>query len=175
MGALWSLMAMLAGGSYYLNKKFDISSDWSEVVNYVKDHSFDDKGTLQVATISWKSKDDKYGAHAVNFLRYSVVNGQERIYVYDNNFPDTETYLYKGLDGKVYQAPSSTFADGIISIDLRSVEKYFSIVGNYFDSNDRAMQGKYLSHAIYAEKGAISVSGASLCRDSDPVQPSTCL
>ena len=153
--------AIVAGGSYYLNKKFDISSDWSEVVNYVKDHSFDDKGTLQVATISWKSKDDKYGAHAVNFLRYSVVNGQERIYVYDNNFPDTETYLYKGLDGKVYQAPSSTFADGIISIDLRSVEKYFSIVGNYFDSNDRAMQGKYLSHAIYAEKGAISVSGAT--------------
>ena len=153
--------AIVAGGSYFLNKKFDISSDWAEIVNYVKDHSFDDKGTLQVATISWKSKDNKYGAHAVNFLRYSVVNGQERIYVYDNNIPDRETYLYKGLDGKVYQAPSSTYADGIISIDLRSVEKYFSIVGNYFDSNDRAMQEKYLSHAIYAEKGTISVSGAT--------------
>ena len=153
--------AIVAGGSYFLNKKFDISSDWAEIVNYVKDHSFDDKGTLQVTTISWKSKDNKYGAHAVNFLRYSVVNGQERIYVYDNNIPDRETYLYKGLDGKVYQAPSSTFADGIISIDLRSVEKYFSIVGNYFDSNDRAMQEKYLSHAIYAEKGTISVSGAT--------------
>ena len=153
--------AIVAGGSYFLNKKFDISSDWAEIVNYVKDHSFDDKGTLQVATISWKSKDNKYGAHAVNFLRYSVVNGQERIYVYDNNIPDRETYLYKGLDGKVYQAPSSTFADGIISIDLRSVEKYFSVVGNYFDSNDRAMQEKYLSHAIYAEKGTISVSGAT--------------
>ena len=156
-----SKAAIVAGGSYYLNKKFDISSDWAEIVNYVKDHSFDDKGTLQVTTISWKSKDDEYGAHAVNFLRYSVVNGQERIYVYDNNIPNKETYLYKGLDGKVYQAPSSTFADGIISIDLRSVEKYFSIVGNYFDSNDRAMQEKYLSHAIYAEKGAISVSGAT--------------
>ena len=153
--------AIVAGGSYFLNKKFDISSDWAEIVNYVKDHSFDDKGTLQVTTISWKSKDNKYGAHAVNFLRYSVVNGQERIYVYDNNIPDRETYLYKGLDGKVYQAPSSTFADGIISIDLRSVEKYFSVVGNYFDSNDRAMQEKYLSHAIYAEKGTISVSGAT--------------
>lgn len=147
--------AIVAGGSVYLKKKSDISADWSEVTGYVKDHSFDDKGTLQISIISGA------GGHAINFLRYSVVNGQERIYVYDNNFPDRETYLYKGLDGKVYQAPYSTFADGIDCIGLRSVEKYFSIVGNYFDSNDRAMQGKYLSHAIYAEKGAISVSGAT--------------
>ena len=147
--------AIVAGGSYYLNKKRDISADWSEVTGYVKDHSFDDKGTLQISIRSGA------GGHAINFLRYSVVNGQERIYVYDNNFPDTETYLYKGLDGKVYQSPYSTFADGIDCIGLRSVEKYFSVVGNYFDSNDRAMQEKYLSHAIYAEKGAISVSGAT--------------
>ena len=147
--------AIVAGGSFYLNKKSDISADWSEVTGYVKDHSFDDKGTLQVSIRSGA------GGHAINFLRYSVVNGQERIYVYDNNCPDRETYLYKGLDGKVYQSPYSTFADGIDCIGLRSVEKYFSIVGNYFDSNDRAMQEKYLSHAIYAEKGAISVSGAT--------------
>ncbi len=147
--------AIVAGGSFYLNKKSDISADWSEVTGYVKDHSFDDKGTLQVSIRSGA------GGHAINFLRYSVVNGQERIYVYDNNFPDTETYLYKGLDGKVYQSPYSTFADGIDCIGLRSVEKYFSIVGNYLDSSDRAMQEKYLSHAIYAEKGAISVSGAT--------------
>ena len=147
--------AIVAGGSFYLNKKSDISADWSEVTGYVKDHSFDDKGTLQVSIRSGA------GGHAINFLRYSVVNGQERIYVYDNNCPDRETYLYKGLDGKVYQSPYSTFADGIDCIGLRSVEKYFSIVGNYFDSNDRAMQEKYLSHAIYAEKGTISVSGAT--------------
>ena len=147
--------AIVAGGSFYLNKKSDISADWSEVTGYVKDHSFDDKGTLQVSIRSGA------GGHAINFLRYSVVNGQERIYVYDNNCPDRESYLYKGLDGKVYQSPYSTFADGIDCIGLRSVEKYFSIVGNYFDSNDRAMQEKYLSHAIYAEKGTISVSGAT--------------
>ena len=147
--------AIVAGGSFYLNKKSDISADWSEVTGYVKDHSFDDKGTLQVSIRSGA------GGHAINFLRYSVVNGQERIYVYDNNCPDRESYLYKGLDGKVYQSPYSTFDDGIDCIGLRSVEKYFSIVGNYFDSNDRAMQEKYLSHAIYAEKGTISVSGAT--------------
>ena len=148
--------AIVAGGSAYLNKKRDISSDWSEVTSYVKDHSFDDKGVLQISI-----RVVGEGGHAINFLRYSVVNGQERIYVYDNNFPDTETYLYKGSDGKVYQSPYSTFSGGIDCIGLRSVEKYFSIVGNYFDSNDRAMQEKYLSHAIYAEKGAISVSGAT--------------
>ena len=148
--------AMVAGGSFYLNKKRDISSDWSEVTSYVKDHSFDDKGVLQISI-----RVVGEGGHAINFLRYSVVNGQERIYVYDNNFPDTETYLYKGSDGKVYQSPYSTFSGAIDCIGLRSVEKYFSIVGNYFDSNDRAMQEKYLSHAIYAEKGAISVSGAT--------------
>ena len=148
--------AMVAGGSFYLNKKRDISSDWSEVTSYVKDHSFDDKGVLQISI-----RVVGEGGHAINFLRYSVVNGQERIYVYDNNFPDTETYLYKGSDGKVYQSPYSTFSGAIDCIGLRSVEKYFSIVGNYFDSNDRAMQEKYLSHAIYAEKGTISVSGAT--------------
>ncbi len=148
--------AIVAGGSFYLNKKRDISSDWSEVTSYVKDHSFDDKGVLQISI-----RVVGEGGHAINFLRYSVVNGQERIYVYDNNFPDTETYLYKGSDGKVYQSPYSTFSGAIDCIGLRSVEKYFSIVGNYFDSNDRAMQEKYLSHAIYAEKGAISVSGAT--------------
>ena len=151
--------AIVAGGScFFSSTKNDISSDWAEVINYVKDHNFDDEGTLQVVLVSWKNKNR---AHAVNFLNYSVVNGQERIYVYDNNFPDTETYLYKGSDGKVYQSPRATFPDGIAGVDLRSVEKYFSAVGNYLDSSDRAMQEEYLSHAIYAEKGTISVSGAT--------------
>ena len=41
-----STRATVAGGSYYLNSVSNISSDWQEVVNYVRNHNYDNTGTL---------------------------------------------------------------------------------------------------------------------------------
>lgn len=140
----FSLNATVAGGSRYKTGKYDITSDWTAVVNYVKSHAYDDKGVLQ---IGFRKKSE--GGHAINFLRYSVVNGQERIYAYDNNFPNVETYFYKGSDGKVYQAPYSTFSGAIDCICLRNVETYMSNAGGY---NAKLV--------IYADIDTILVEGA---------------
>ncbi len=140
-----SSYATVAGGSYYLHSKFDIKSDWNSVVDYVKDHSYDNKGSLQIGY-----RKENQGGHAINFLRYEEVDGQPRIYAYDNNFPNVETYFYMDSDGNVYQAPKRTFSGPIDCIALRSVEKYYSVVGSY-DS----------TRAIYADKGMINVIGAA--------------
>ena len=83
----------MAGGSYYLNYVNNITSDWTEVVNYVKSHAYDDKGSLQIGYRgTYIDKGEvKQAGHAINFLRYSEVGGQPRIYAYDNNFPNGET------------------------------------------------------------------------------------
>ena len=132
--------SMVAGGRSYLQKPLDIGADWKEVLNYVKNHTYDNKGTLQIGY-----RQNGSGGHAINFLRYEVVNGQDRIYAYDNNFPTTETYFYLS-NGQVLQAPESTFKGAIDSICLRDMKKYFSYVGD-FD----------LTHAIYADKDAITI------------------
>ena len=140
----FSERAIVAGGSYYKTEKYNINSDWNAVVNYVKNHTYDDKGSLQIGF-----RKDSEGGHSINFLRYSVVNGQERIYAYDNNFPNVETYFYKGSDGKVYQAPYSTFSGTIDCICLRNVATYMSIAGEY-DAK----------RVIYADRDTILVKGA---------------
>ena len=122
----YALGATVAGGSYYRYETYDIESDWSDVVNYVKNHEYDNKGSLQIGF-----RKNGEGGHAINFLRYEEVNGEPRIYVYDNNFPDTETYFYEDLNGNILQAPYSTFSGAIDCIALRSVEKYYDIVGDY--------------------------------------------
>ena len=139
----YSRYATVAGGCYYLNGYYDMDSDWKSVVNYVKNHSYDNKGSLQVGY-----RKNSQGGHAINFLYYKEVNGEQRIYVYDNNFPNTETYLYKSEDGRVYQAPYSTFSGSIDCIALRDVSKYYDIAGD-FDA----------SRCIYAETGAIDIKG----------------
>ena len=82
-------------------------------------------------------------------MYYKEVNGQQRIYAYDNNFPNEETYFYKGSDGKIYQAPKATFSGSIDCIALRDVAKYYQEAGD-FDG----------TRCIYAETGAITVTGA---------------
>ena len=147
----YSTNAMVAGGTNYKNRnKWDIASDWNEVINYVKNHSHDNKGDLQ---IGFRGKYDYYGTakeggHAINFLRYEEVNGQPRIYAYDNNFPDTETYFYKDSNGNIKQAPKATFDISIDCIALRSIPKYFDLAADY-DS----------TRYIYAEKDSISIEG----------------
>lgn len=140
----YSNNAIVAGGSYYLKGKYDIKSDWNKVIDYVKGHNFDNKGILQIGF-----RKNNEGGHAINFLRYEVVSGQPRIYAYDNNFPDVETYFYQDSNGNIRQSPKSTFSGAIDCIALRNVSTYFNSAGG-FDA----------SRVIYADKGVISVEGS---------------
>ncbi len=136
--------AIVAGARRFKNAHVDINADWTEVLNYVKNHEHDNKGTLQV--INYVNSE---GGHAMNFLYYSNVNGQDRVYVYDNNFPDVETYFYKDSLGKIRQAPKSTFKGALDSIGIVDVKKYLQNAGD-FD----------FTQVIYANEGEVSISGA---------------
>lgn len=135
--------AIVAGGSSYLTGYSDIDSDWPAVVNYVKNHKYDGTGLLQIGF-----RKNGEGGHAINFLRYESVNGQDRIYAYDNNFPNTETYFYKNSNGAVLQAPLQTFSGSIDCIALRNARTYFSIVGDFNST-----------HVLYMPKDAAEVLG----------------
>ena len=141
----YSRRATVAGGSKYLRDEFDIVSDWREVVNYVKSHQFDDTGLLQIGI-----RKENRGGNAIKFLRYEAVDGQDRIYVYDNNFPDRETYFYKDSSGRILQAPKQTYSGGIDCIALRDVRKYFNVV---------ITDPFNLSRVIYMGKDDASVQG----------------
>lgn len=138
--------SMVAGGSYYKNGRSNISSDWTEVVNYVKNHNYDNIGTLQIGF-----RKDGEGGHAINFLYYAEVDGQPRIYAYDNNYPNVETYFYMDSNGNVKQAPRSTFSGAIDCIALRSVPKYFDL-----------LEGFDTTRYIYADKDTISIEGTTV-------------
>ena len=142
----YSAEAIVAGGSFYLTSKYNIENDWNEVVNYVKNHNYDNKGSLQIGF-----RKNGEGGHAINFIRYEEVDGQPRIYAYDNNFPTVETYFYKDPNGKIQQAPYSTFSGAIDCIALRDVATYFSKVDD-FDS----------TRYIYADRNEISVNGVEV-------------
>ena len=140
--------AMVAGGSIDLNGTENISADWKSCVDYVKNHQYDNKGSLNVGT--WYLDD---GGHAVNFLYYMEVNGEPRIYVYDNNYPQMETYYYMGEDNYVHEGPEEVDFWQIEGIDLMDVEVYFPIADKYEPY-------RY----IFAGKDTISVEGASVCK-----------
>nr|MCR5781545.1 hypothetical protein [Clostridia bacterium] len=65
------------------------------------------------------------------------------IYVYDSNYPDTETYLY-AADGKIRQAPYTGFGTPIDCIQLIDVQKYFEAVKGYDETR-----------CVYAESGTL--------------------
>ena len=149
----YSINSTVAGGTWY--KTYDpitgkgeinIDKDWNDVVNYVKNHNYDNKGSLQIGF-----RQQGVGGHAINFIRYEEVNGQPRIYVYDNNFPTVETYFYKDSDNQIRQAPYSTFSGPIDCIALRDVSKYFNEVDS-FDS----------TRYIYADSNSVYISGVSV-------------
>ena len=139
----YSQRAIVAGGSTYLTGRSSITSDWREVVNYVKNHEYDNSGLLQIGF-----RRDSQGGHAINFLRYENVNGQHRIYAYDNNFPDRETYFYQDAAGRVWQAPVQTFSGSIDCIALRDIRTYFNSVGDF-----------NASHVLYMPKDSATVQG----------------
>ncbi len=138
--------AMVAGGSIDLNQRVDIKSDWDSCVKYVRNHAYDNLGTLNVGT--WYASG---GGHAVNFLYYKEVEGQPRIYIYDNNYPKMETYYYMGSDNYVHEGPSEVDRVRIKGIDLMDVEKYFPLANAYEPY-------RY----IFASKDEIVVSGATM-------------
>lgn len=135
--------ATVAGGSFYLNNRYNIASDWQAVVNYVRNHNYDNTGLLQIGF-----RKNNEGGHAINFLRYENVNGQDRIYAYDNNYPTQETYFYQDSSGSVRQAPVQTFSGTIDCIALRDCRIYFNLVGD-FDA----------THVLYMAKDAANVEG----------------
>ena len=140
--------SIVAGGKPYKSPFIDVNSDWTEMVNYVKNHEYDNRGSLIVLSVCIEG--DVVSGHAVNFLYYSNVNGQDRIYLYDNNFPETPTYFYKDTSGKIKQAPVETFAAEIDTVAFLDVEAYLNYAGD-FD----------FTHTIYAYEGEISVEGVN--------------
>ncbi len=143
-GSLASL-ATVAGGSMYLYGYNNIASDWRAVVDYVRNHDYDNTGLLQIGF-----RKNNEGGHAINFLRYENINGQDRIYAYDNNFPQRETYFYQDAYGNVWQAPVQTFSGSIDCIALRDCRIYFNYVGD-FD----------ITHVLYMGKDSVTVQGYS--------------
>ena len=142
--------AIVAGDSFDQSgqRNYSTASDWQAVVNYVRNHNYDNTGLL--AVIIWQLHGNTSG-HAVNFLRYENVGGQDRIYVYDNNFPERETYFYRDSSGSIKQAPIATYSSGAIdSIGLWNCRTYFDRAGSF----DKV-------HAIYMAKDAATVEGYS--------------
>ncbi len=117
--------AIVAGGSWYLTGKFKTESDWKAVVNYVKNHNYDNKGTLQ---LSFRTSS---GGHAVNFLYYKQVDGQDRLYLYNNSCTANETYLYMNSKGKIREGGYTTFSGEIKCVALRDVNKYLKNASGY--------------------------------------------
>lgn len=139
--------SMVAGGSIDLRGTINTLSDWNSCVNYVKSHKYDNEGSLQIGM--WYKGG---GGHAVNFLYYANVNGQDRIYAYDNNFPTKETYYYMGTDGYIHQyVPGYIVNISIMGMDLMDVYTYYSLA-NEFKS----------SCYIYANKDEIIVENATM-------------
>ncbi len=136
--------AIVAGGSWYLGKGNKTESDWNAVVNYVKNHNYDYKGNLQ---LSFRTKS---AGHAVNFLYYKNVNGQDRIYIYDNNCPSKETYLYKNTNGQICQHGYTSLSGKITCVALRNINKYLKNVKSY---NTKI--------AYYAYADTIMIEGAT--------------
>ena len=133
--------ATVAGGSWYLKGEYNIASDWQQVINYVKNHNYDNKGLLQVAIRA------NGGGHAINFLRYENVDGQDRIYAYDNNIPDREVYLYYS-NGEVIETPEQSLSGRIECIAIRDVKTYLKIAEKFEPSR-----------AVYMEEGVATVKG----------------
>lgn len=141
--------SIVAGGSIDLCRITNVSSDWTSCVNYVSGHSYDNKGSLNIGM--WYADG---GGHAVNFLYYKKVNGQDRIYAYDNNYPKFETYYYMGSNGYIHESSESLSYDletKIKGLDLMDVNNYFKLAPKF-----------EFKRYIYADKNEILVENAKM-------------
>ncbi len=139
--------AIVAGGSLDLTGNVATISDWNACVSYVSGHEYDYTGALNIGM--WYRAG---GGHAVNFIHYNKVNGQDRIYAYDNNYPGVEVYYYMGSDGFIHEKSDSIGVENvdIKGFDLMDVRTYFE----YADSMNN------LRHYIYADKNEVVVKDA---------------
>lgn len=139
--------AVVAGSITYYNSGKSAEKCWNECVEYVKSHDYDDKGTLQIQI--WKTTTS---GHAVNFLYYKNVNGQDRLYAYDNNFPNDEVYFYLGSNKKIYESPKSTYGNNVYveTICLVDMNRYLQLSETY-SSN----------YYVFATANTIDIEGAT--------------
>lgn len=136
--------------SAYIAGGIDIDSDWENIINVVDNHNYDNNGSLVIVY-----KKEGEGVHAVNFLRYEKVNGQDRIYAYDSNFPEDETYFYKDENGDVQQAVHSTFSGEIdLYMAIMSVPSYFLFVQS--EENVK----KYQMLSVYYSGSSVEIEDA---------------
>ena len=142
-----TLKAVVAGGGFERNKNFlsmilqraFIKSDWDKTINYVKHHDFDNRGNLYISFWGKKKGKETIGGHTINFLRYSDEGGEERLYAYDNNYPDYEVWFYKDSDGfvrEVYvdkygERHQGCYDEAILGIGLFSTNEYFQAAQEY--------------------------------------------
>lgn len=120
----------------FVNDAYVAGDNWVSAVDYIKDHSFDNSGSLLVIVWRWNYIKDDWDGHAVNLLYYKNVGGQDRIYVYDNNFPNDEVYFYQNSDGDIFEAPYNSFGRNSIDyIYLMDIDAYFENIKNYKAEN----------------------------------------
>ncbi len=147
--------ALVAGSTTYYNSGKTSEQCWNETVDYVKSHRFDNMGNLQIqiwkTVTNEKTRENEESGHAVNFLYYKNVEGQDRLYAYDNNYPNTEVYFYLGENGKIYEAPRSTYGNTYTdTICLVDMDKYFEAAQNY-------RSNRY----VYAKAGDVEIDAAT--------------
>ena len=141
LGSIWSISMQWRG----------VEADWYQVKNYVKNHQYDNKGSLiisfELSFLNDKNKKERH-SHAVSFLRYEKVDGQDRIYTYDSNAPDEELYFYQDSDGSIknsgYEKNYRMFS--VNTISLEDVYKYANAAEKFKKA-----------YAIYAKENHIVV------------------
>ncbi len=144
-----------------------INYDWYCVKNYVRNHLSDGKGNLIIrfsAVLDVNGKKSTFG-HVVNFLRFEVVNGQERIYVYDSNLEDKEEYFYKDTDGLIklsgFPQINSVYSIMLCNVNLFNTFHVFDI---YWSSRPSI---------IFAKTGMVFVEKAIKSLMAEGVQTTT--
>lgn len=150
--------AIVAGS---LNIDADINDEWTDMTNYVRGHDYDNCGTL---IIGYRGQYHNNGnivsdGHAVNFLYYSVEDGQERIYAYDSNYPEDITYFYQDDNGRICQTPA-TFDVSIDCISFVEVETYLQEVTDF-----------NMARVIYSKQNTIDIEGLNAYHMLGSIEP----
>ena len=146
--------SIAAGGSFekngYNEYNTNITSDWKQLVDFVSSGKYNNLGKLVINYWGYSKGQDglDFAGHSVDFLYFKTVDNQKRIYVYDPNCPDYETFFYKDSSGAVKQKPFETLNASISSMSLINIPKFFSLSKKYSAAK-----------TVYAEEGQISISG----------------
>ncbi len=144
----------VAGGSHYYGSSFNVKKDWSEIFSYVRGNKDELRGRMQLVYYQKTKKGNN--VHGVNYLYWAIIDGEERLYIYDNNCPHVETYLYKNSKNDIYAQEIDCIygcktisgkIDGLAMIDMKS-----------FLASVKSFKSEL---AVYAETDTIYVADAS--------------